>query len=86
MNLLSSVVITVGFFSIDATKYRFDTLLRTITKQIVAKALNETHDTQNYLEKNKDASLIYRPETETVVLTAFISKWSPTYCYHKFKN
>ena len=51
MNLLSSVVITVGFFSIDA-KYGFDTSLRkTITKQIVAKALNETHDTQNYLRK-----------------------------------
>ncbi len=54
MNLLSSVVITVGFSSIDATKYRFDTSLRkTITKQIVAKALNETHDTRNYLRKIK---------------------------------
>ena len=49
MNLLSSVVITVEFFSIDATKYRFDTSLRkTITKQVVAKALNETLDTQNF--------------------------------------
>ena len=52
MNLLSSVVITVEFFLIDAPKYRFDTSLRkTITKQIVAKALNETHGTQNYLRK-----------------------------------
>ena len=49
MNLLSSVVITVKFFSIDATKYRFDTSLRkTITKQVVAKALNETLDTENF--------------------------------------
>ena len=71
MNLLSSVVITVGFFSIDA-KYGFDTSLRkTITKQIVAKALNETHDTQNYLRKIKVRHLILSSaETETVVLTA----------------
>ena len=49
MNLLSSVEIPVEFFSIDATKYRFDTSLRkTITKQVVAKALNETLDTQAF--------------------------------------
>ena len=48
MNLLSSVEIPVEFFSIDATKYRFDTTLgKPITKQIVAKELNETLDTQN---------------------------------------
>ena len=49
MNLLSSDEIPVEFFSIDATKYRFDTSLRkTITKQVVAKALNETLDTENF--------------------------------------
>ena len=72
MNLFSSDEIPVEFFSIDATKYPFDTSLRkTITKQIVAKALNETHDTQNYLRKIKVRHLILSSaETETFVLTA----------------
>ena len=49
VDLLSSVEIPLEFFSIDATKYGFDTSLRkTITKQIVAKELNETLDTQNF--------------------------------------
>ena len=49
MNLLSSVEIPVEIFSIDATKYRFDSTLRkTITKQVVAKELNETLNTQNF--------------------------------------
>ena len=49
MNLFSSVEIPVEFFSIDATKYRIDTSLRkTITKQVVAKELKETIDTQNF--------------------------------------
>ena len=49
MNLLSSVEIPVEIFSIDATKYQFDSTLRkTITKQVVAKELNETLNTQNF--------------------------------------
>ena len=49
MNLLNSVEIPVEIFSIDATKYRFDSTLRkTITKQVVAKELNETLNTQNF--------------------------------------
>ena len=49
MNLLSSDEIPVEFFSIDATKYRFDTSLRKIiTKHVVAKELKETIDTQNF--------------------------------------
>ena len=49
MNLFSSDEIPVEFFSIDATKYPFDTSLRkTITKQVVAKELKETIDTQNF--------------------------------------
>ena len=44
-----SLEIPVEFFSIDATKYGFDTSLRkTITKQVVSKALNETLDTQKF--------------------------------------
>jgi hypothetical protein len=59
MNLLRSIEITAELFSINATKYRPDMSHRkTVTKQVVAKALKETLDTQNYLRKSKDTSLI----------------------------
>ena len=89
MNLLRSIEITAELFSINATKYRPDMSHRkTVTKQVVAKALKETLDTQNYLRKSKDTSLIlpFIGQKQSFLPRSF-QNGPPhiSYCSHKFE-